>query len=114
MSILRSKRINILDRLDASRGELPDFLRSYWMIYWFLPWLVLLTLSFLNELTSILYFLWPIISVSMLIVRYIDIFTYKGTTFFGYPAGHKDFFRYIFWVWVPTIIGEAITYSNKH
>lgn len=104
------KRIDIFDRLDASRGKLPDFLRGYWMIYWIIPWSLLFALSLFSNAASVAFWLWPLVSISLIIIRFFDIFVYRGTTFFGYPAGERHFWRYFFIAWIPTIAGELFTF----
>lgn len=76
----------VLERMDMSRGALPDFLRAYWIYKWLLPWLTVLALNFAGYIQVAAFYIWPIIYITMLIARYLDIYKYKGTTFFGYPA----------------------------
>lgn len=103
---------NIFERMDVSRGDLPDFLRNYWVYQWIIPWLLLLALTLAGYLKIIMLFTWPLVSISMITARYFDIFNYKGTTLSGYPAGASTFFHYVFIALIPTIIGELISYYH--
>ncbi len=103
---------NIFERMDVSRGDLPDFLRSYWMYNWIILWLFLLALTVAGYFKNIIWFAWPIISLTMIIARYFDIYHYRGMTLKGYPAGVNTFYNYIFIAFVPTVVGEIISYLN--
>ncbi len=104
---------NIFERMDISRGAFPDFLRSYWIYKWMMPWLLVLALNLANYIDELAFYFWPLIYLSMLIARYIDVFKYKGTTFSGYPAGSYSFQKYILFALLPMLVGELITALNN-
>lgn len=103
---------NIFERMDVSRGAFPDFLRSYWIYKWMMPWLFTMAINLGNYINQLAFYLWPIIYLTMVIARYLDIFKYRGTTFSGYPAGAYSFQKYLLFALFPMLIGELVTALN--
>ncbi|MBI2519978.1 MAG: hypothetical protein HYV97_06165 [Bdellovibrio sp.] len=93
---------------DKSKNSfLGIFFRLYWMIIWAFPSMIIISFVVDKKIGVTAYFLWPIIFLSMIGTKYIDIKFYEGTTADGKPATMHDFKNYCLFA-SPLIPGASL------
>ncbi|MBF0363890.1 MAG: hypothetical protein HQK49_22920 [Oligoflexia bacterium] len=109
-SAVNDNRDQSLGTPTSKNASIWSFLvRMYWMFGWFIVLLVSARISLNKTLGAFSFLPLLLLCCSMVLVRYIDIYHYQGSTVDGRPADKKDLFFYsatsflvIFFVFIVT------------